>query len=290
MSIVFYHNDLDGHCAGAIVQKYIKENFSNTTLRFVEVDYAYDNYEVKALDFVQKHFNEVVYIVDFHFSAEVMKEMCLYAREIYVFDHHKSAAETIAKYPKEIHCHCDPESKSAGCELVWEFLYPNNATPLAVTLIADRDKWAWKYGRKTAKFTEGLHLYSNQPEDDETWEELLDDGDITNILREGDICLQYRDNKFKEFRNLWGYEVELEGYKCYVLNIMFLDGISEMFGDKLDEYDICIATVYKDGLWKISLRSNKVDVSKIAQKIGGGGHARAAGAENLTVLPWENKK
>lgn len=48
--ICFHHNDLDGHSAGAVVNKYVRENFPDTTLRFVEVDYAYEDYEKKALD------------------------------------------------------------------------------------------------------------------------------------------------------------------------------------------------------------------------------------------------
>jgi len=294
--ICFYHNDEDGHCAGAIVKRYVRETFPDVVLRFMEVDYAYDNYEEKALDFVKRYNTELVFIVDFHFSAEVVKEMCEYAKTIYVFDHHKSAADTIAQYPEEVICHCDPGSKLAGCELTWEYLFPMDAMPLAVVLIGDRDKWAWVHGEKTAKFTEGLHLHPNYPED-EIWNELLDDegnrNTIENILHDGEICLKYRDNKFKGFRDAWGYETSLAipdmgRYSCYVINIMFHDAVGEMFGEKINEYDVCAATVFKDGLWKISLRTarDNVDVSKICQKVGGGGHAGAAGAENLKELPF----
>ena len=301
--ICFYHNDADGHCAGAIVKKYTDENFPYRRLRFMEVDYAYDNYEEKALKLVELYPDKVVYIVDFHFSAKVVKEMSKYAAEIYVFDHHKSAAETIAQYPKEVVCHCDPESKLAGCELVWEYLFPNDTAYFAVTLIADRDKWAWKYGIKTSQFIEGLQLYPNHP-DAKIWESLFmkhlptvsKTGNVTihnpvydpvkEICEQGEICLKYRDNKFKGFREAWGYETMLDGHTCYVINIMFHDAVAELFGDKINEYDICAATVYKNGLWKISFRSNTVDVSKIAQRFGGGGHAGAAGCENLKELPF----
>lgn len=291
--LCIHHNDLDGHCAGAIVKKYVEKTFPHyTKLRFMEIDYAYDDYEKKALDFVKQHPSTIMWIVDFHFSAEVMKEMIKYVAEIYVFDHHKSSAPKIVQYPKKVICHCDFESKLAGCELVWEYLFRQSAVPLAVILIGDRDKWAWKHGQNTAQFTEGLHLYSNYPCDD-VWKDLLHDNahvytdTILEIMHQGKICLQYRDCKFKVFREAWGYEAMLDGHLCYVINIMYQDAISEMFGEKIDEYDICAATVYKNGLWKISFRSNKVDVSKIAQKFGGGGHAGAAGCENLKELPFK---
>lgn len=244
---------------------------------------------------MQRYSNEVVYIVDFHFSVEITKEICRYAKRVYVFDHHKSAAPTIVKYPEEVICHCDPESRLAGCELTWEYLFPGEAMPLAIVLIGDRYKWAWRHGKRTAKFTEALHLYPNQPED-EIWIELLDEANedtIRSIMHDGEVCLKYRDNKFEGFREVRGHETiltipDMLRFSCYVINIMFHDGVGEMFGEKINEYDVCAATVYKDGFWKISLRTSKdyVDVSKICQKLGGGGHAGAAGAENLKELPF----
>jgi len=50
-----------------------------------------------------------------------------------------------------------------------------------------------------------------------------------------------------------------------------------MFGDKINEFDICIGFVF-DGLrYTVGLYSQKLDVSEIAKKYGGGGHPGAAG-------------
>ncbi len=142
--------------------------------------------------------------------------------------------------------------------------------------------------KKTAMFVTGLKLHSHHPED-EIWNELLDDEANRDTLDEifywGEICLRYRDSICEEFRNTWGFEAMLDGHKCYVMNLLLRGSSSEAFGNKLQEYDICVAMVYVDGMWKISLRSEgKVDVSEIAKKFpGGGGHAGAAG---FAVREW----
>lgn len=320
--ICFYHCDADGRCAGAVVRKYIQEHFPNTEQKYVEVDYARQDGILSQITE-----GETVYVVDFHFSPELMREVSKVAGKVRVFDHHKTGAAATAQYPKEVECYCDPGSSLAGCELVWNCLFPITEMPGAVTLIADRDKWAWKHGEMTAQFNEGLKLYSHQPMD-KIWDCLLGvdsyssmrEADTSKIMEQGKVCLQYRDNMCEEFRKSWGFEAEMEApcrncggegrtscnepaerdtcikcggtgkksYKCYVMNLI-LPGIgSEMFAKKLQEYDICIGIVYKNGLWKLSLRSNgKVDVSEIAKKLGGGGHAMAAGVEGLKELPFK---
>lgn len=281
--ICFHHNDLDGHCAGAIVKKYIQENFPHTKQRYVEIDHGQD------IDLSEIVVNEPVYVVDFHFPVDIMKEMVKITSHISVYDHHKSAAEIVAQYPKEIKCIWCSDNKFAGCELVWNELFPDKLMPAAVTLIGDRDAWKWVYGKQTASFNEGLKLYPHQPQDI-IWDDLLN-GVISvaaNIQVVGNICLKYRDAICKGYRDMWGYEAELFGHKCYVLNLVFPGASSEMFGEKLQEYDICVGTVFKNGTWKLSFRSEgKVDVSEIAQKfLGGGGHENAAGAEGLKELPF----
>ena len=276
--ICFHHNDADGRASGAIVKKYVDENFPDIVQRYVEVDYGQFS-EDDILSQITK--DETVYVVDFHFSPEITLEMCKIAGKIRVFDHHKTGAEITAQYPKEVECYCDPGSEFAGCELVWNYLFPTTKMPRAVELIADRDKWAWKYGDETAQFNEGLKLCDHQPRN-MVWDVLLDvdlSGTLDDIVEDGKVCLKYRDCICKEYRNFWGFEAEIEGYKCYVMNLVYPGAKSEMFAEKLDEYDVCVGIVFKNGTWKVSLRSNgKVDVSEIAKKFpGGGGHAGAAG-------------
>ncbi len=281
--ICFHHNDLDGHASGAIVRKYIQDNFPNTEQRYIEVDYVLEFSLPKIVA------GESIYIVDYHFSPEIMREMVKYTSHIFLFDHHETAAEVAAQYPKEVELHCDFDGDLSGCELVWNFLYPDKDIPWAVTLIGDRDAWRWEHGEQTARFNEGMMLRSHQPQD-AVWVDLLS-GFISTaaaIQLTGKVCIQYRDQLCKIYRDMWGYEADLFGHKCYVLNFVHPGASSEMFGEKLKEYDICIATVFRGDVWKLSFRSEgKVDVGKIAKRFpGGGGHCNAAGVEGLKELPF----
>jgi phosphoesterase RecJ-like protein len=62
------------------------------------------------------------------------------------------------------------------------------------------------------------------------------------------------------------------------------------FGRDIDTVEVSIfAKEREDGVYKLSLRANEyVDVSVVASKFGGGGHARAAGCESS--LPLEQVK
>lgn len=289
--ICYHHNDADGRCAGAIVDKYAKENFPDSTVRFQEVDY-----NIQEDQLVWPLPSETVYIVDFTFTPEIMEKMAKTTSIIYVYDHHKSAKERIDQYPPCVISSYCMNNEFSGCELVWDSLFPNKNMPEAVKLIGDRDAWKWNYGNYTAEFNEGLKLCSHQPAD-KIWEELLQIPpdiihpvdwpkfkSVQTIKEKGSTCLKYRDNLTEDFRNQYGFKVEFEGHKCYVMNLM-LSGIgTEMFGSKIDEYDICIGMVFDGRTWKFSLRSNgAVDVSEICKKYGekyntsGGGHAKAAG-------------
>ena len=52
---------------------------------------------------------------------------------------------------------------------------------------------------------------------------------------------------------------------------------SLVYGDKIDQYDMCISFEYNGDTWNIGLYSTKIDVGEIAEEFGGGGHKGAAG-------------
>ncbi len=155
--ICFYHDDADGRCAGAIVHKYIQDQFPNTSEKYVKINYGWP------VPFELVEPNEQVYIVDFHFSVENMWKLFTITSNIKLFDHHKSAVEIIDQYPPGVWvCH-DPASDFAGCELVWLDLFFEEQMPTAVRLIADRDKWAWKYGEKNCYVCHWIKITLTSP-------------------------------------------------------------------------------------------------------------------------------
>lgn len=268
----YYHNDLDGRCAGAIIFRALGDRLLGD---YIEVDYK-DSIDVDA---IKK--DEDIFIVDFSFKPEVMEQVLKITNNIIWIDHHKTADEY--KYSQEIKgLRITEDKKFAGCELTWMYFYPDKKMPTFVKLIGDRDKWAWKFGKETAYFCLGMQLYPHQPQD-EIWEELPDVEMVHHIQNRGKTCEEFRDNFCKDYVDSYGFETEFEGYKCFALGLYMFG--SEAFGERFKQYDICLSYVFLGDKWQVGLYSETVDVSIIAKKYGGGGHKGAAGFVH-NVLPF----
>jgi oligoribonuclease NrnB/cAMP/cGMP phosphodiesterase (DHH superfamily) len=266
----YYHNDLDGRCAAAIVYK------EHYWCEMIEVDYK-DEIDVEAIR------NERVYIVDFSFKPETMEGVLKKTKDIVWIDHHKTAFE----YDYGIELKGVRNDGYAGCELTWMYLYPDEEMPRAVELIGDRDKWAWKYGDETRHFNMGMSFYDCDPKNKKLWIAVLDRrGNLEDIKAKGKICLQYRDRFCADYRKSYGWETIFENRNCYALGIYMFG--SEVFGEKMKEYDICLSYEYLGDKWIVGLYSENVDVSVIAKKYGGGGHRGAAGF-TADKLPFKRR-
>lgn len=268
---IYFHNDLDGRCAGAIAYRALRDRNKDAKIELIELDYK-DEIKVKEIQLC-----ESIYILDFSFKPEVMEKVLLLTENIIWIDHHKTAFEY--KYSQELMGIRD--NKFSGCELTWKYFYGKKEVPRAVELIGDKDKWAWKFKEETANFNMGMKVHNHQPKD-KIWNGLFGLptyfglAEVSDIIIEGKICIKFRDQFCKDYCNSYGFETVFENYKCFALGIYMFG--SEAFGDRMKKYDICLSYEYVGDSWIVGLYSIKdIDVSKIAQKYGGGGHTKAAG-------------
>jgi len=272
----YFHNDLDGRCAGAIVWRAVAKD---TNCEMIEANYK-DEIEVNKI-----HPGEKIIIVDFSFKPEVMEKVLLLTKDIVWIDHHKTAFEY--QYSRKLAGLRDDDY--SGCELAWKYFYGEKPMPRAVELIGDRDRWAWTFDKETANFNAGLLLYDHQPKD-EIWDSLLFETTAKSLLdkigEEGKTCLKFRGQFCNDYARSYGFETVFEGYKCFALGLYMFG--SEAFGERMKKYDICLSFEYLGNGWIVGLYSFTVDVSKIAQKYGGGGHKGAAGLV-CQVLPFKRK-
>lgn len=257
----YHHNDADGRCAGAIVYQY----YPNCEM--IEVTYK-DVIDVGAIES-----NEEIYIVDFSFKPDVMKEVLKITKNITWIDHHKTAME----YDYGVELAGARYNEFSGCELTWEYFYPNEKIPGAVVTIGDYDTWKLKFGDYSKHFITGLRLYEHGPTS-VLWRKLFE-GTITtdSMVDQGKICAQYRDNFCKDYRKNFGFKTDFAGYKCYALGLYGLG--SSVFGEEFKKNEICISFGFDGSKWVIGLYSDYVDVGNIAKRHGGGGHKGAAGFE-----------
>jgi len=260
----YHHNDLDGRCAAAIVDKFNKRN-NLSQVEYIEVDYK----DVIDVESIVRH--EVVYIVDFSFKPEVMEEVLKRTTNVVWLDHHKTAME----YKYSIELGGMRSSAWSGCELVWRHLFAERDMPMAVKLIGDYDKWALKLQPACFEFYEGMKLEKNAPTSS-IWEKLFDDNSLVEaVCLQGRMAIRYRDNYCADICKTYGYETEIEGHKAFATNLYRFG--SKGFGELFDKYDCCLAYIYDGKQFTVSLYSQKIDVSEIAKKYGGGGHKGAAG-------------
>lgn len=271
--ICIYHNDLDGRCSAAIVGKMHRERELEGSLEFISVDYK-DTDNVRFMDTLYAAIeDEIVAIVDFSFKPDIMAKIRELASSIIWIDHHVTAKD----YPYQDlpGLRCFENKKYAGCELTWMHFYPLNDPPEVVRMIGDYDKWALLIP-ESKPFHEVMKTVNTSP-DLPIWDQLfcMDQNVKENMVKSGRLIMRYRDNYCRGLCNSFGYETMLDGVEAYACNqAMFGSG---GFGEKFDQYPICIAFIYDGFRFTVSLYSATVDVGVIAKKYNGGGHKGAAG-------------
>jgi GT2 family glycosyltransferase/oligoribonuclease NrnB/cAMP/cGMP phosphodiesterase (DHH superfamily) len=272
---VFYHEDLDGECSAALIGIKVDPN----------AKYYGCNYnKVFPIDKIEK--NDSVWIVDFSVPPEQLDEIFDIVGEngqVVWIDHHHTSLEKYANYDKDILGLRNTED--AGCVLTWNFIMNDSIEPPSfVLLIGDFDAWHWKY-KNTKHFIAGIGIYDTTPGSN-VWEGLFAEDFIEDILQEGELIDKYLTSRNKERLAGWGFEANLEGYDIIALNDR---GGSMLFGDLIDNYPFVVAYIHDGKQFNISLYSTKMDVRKIAEKYGGGGHTGACGF-SCDKLPFTNIK
>jgi oligoribonuclease NrnB/cAMP/cGMP phosphodiesterase (DHH superfamily) len=286
----FYHGDLDGKCAAAIL-------YHSKVLTCTPEMFSMHYKNTLNLQNIQPH--EEIWIVDFSFKPDVMEELLKITQNIVWIDHHKTSMEY--KYSVELKGIRD--NNFSGCELTWKYLYPAVPMPTIVKMLGRYDVWDFsKFGTNLNALQAGIQLQENNPES-KNWglwfgEGVLDHGGVLvprsetprlyHLLTEGGIALKYRDNQYSYFIKSYSFFAEFEGYKAICCNAG--GASSQLFDSVTEDYDLMIPFVFDGEQWTVSLYTKKdIDCSELAKKYGGGGHKKASGFV-CRELPLKNKK
>lgn len=176
---------------------------------------------------------------------------------------------------------------TAAMVLTWEYFYPNQPVPEGIRLLGLNDLFDLKDPRVRPFEYAIQSLGVNRPTD-KIWQQLINNEiDINEMVKKGEGILSWiKIRNYRLVRTL-AFESSYMGYRCICANMP--QGYSEFFDslDNLSDYDVMI-NFYMDkkNNWKMTFYSEKdIDVSKIAESFGGGGHFHAAGASSLRKLP-----
>ena len=227
-----------------------------------------------------------VYMVDFVYPLETTKELIAKNKRVTAIDHHISSKE-VAKMTENY----SYAVNNSGSVLSWIYFHPDKPVPKLLAYIEDRDLFKWNVlgSEAICAFVDSFDY------DFLIWDKLA--GDLENekgrveYFDKGSIILKYQEELIQEFEN-GAKLVKFEGYDVYVANAPH--EFASRLGNNLAIKKPPIAIVWsedKKGV-SVSLRSSdeNIDVSKIAEKFGGGGHKMAAGFKLpiIKIFPWED--
>jgi len=265
--ITFYHSaDLDGFASGAIVKH-----------KYPETEFYYINYgDEFPWHLLEGHDN--AFMVDFSLPPEDMLRL-IETIDLVWIDHHETAIEDAEKFGYQ--CKGIQKIGIAGCELTWEYLFPDIGMPFAIHLLGRYDVFDLK--KDVVPFQYYMKsLGDTRPDRHNVWGDVLSGGYkfIQKALLKGRKIEEERTRADAEYCKAYSFETTFDGYKTIAINKGFTG--SKIFDSVWDntKYDIMLVFNWgKKGHWKVSLYSDRDDVhvGDIAKRYGGGGHKGAAG-------------
>lgn len=163
----------------------------------------------------------------------------------------------------------------SGARMAWDFCFPGEPVPPLIDHIEDRDLWRFRM-MTTHAVSAALRTYDH---DFGLWDEL----DVPSLIAEGTVVLRGHQKNVQAFiaNRYWD---EIGGVRVPVVNVPYhyaSDCADAMLRAEPDA-PFCASWFKRaDGKVQFSLRSrdDRMDVSEIAKKFGGGGHRNAAGFE-----------
>lgn len=224
-----------------------------------------------------------VYVLDYSFSKEEMLECEAVAKSFTVIDHHISAKESVESLKSYVFA-----LEHSGAYLAWKYFHPETKVPRCIEYISDAD--IWSHSLPNWQEIES-YIYRNQ-EDHFTFEYF--DELVTMLEGEegyakakeiGAIFVSALNHNVKMYADM-AELIEFEGHTIYAVNAPreVRSELGHVLALKTNSFSLIFT--YENKKWKCSLRSvDDFDVSKIAEKYGGGGHKNAAGFIIPTNFP-----
>lgn len=230
--------------------------------------------------------NKEIYLIDFTYKLEQMQKLMVENKRVTSIDHHVTA-KPVAKLTQDYSF----DNNHSGCVLAWQYFHPKKAVPKFLLFIEDNDIGKW-----LLKGTEEILAYIRAEEKNfKNWDKLV--SEIENavsrkkILEIGAAIKKFENHTVNGLVENKAEVVEFEGIKALCVNSPnFPTSIGKAIIKKMPPLAIIWNKEPKGSY--VSLRSNGItDVSKIAEKYGGGGHKAAAGffIKDGEKLPWTNK-
>lgn len=267
--VVIYHDPcMDGFTSAYAVWVRYKEEAQ--TIQFIPGNHSKGKQDVEYWNNLVK--DKKVVILDYSFDREPLLKMHEIASELVVLDHHKSAEESLGDLD-----FCHFRQDMSGALISWHAFHEGGEVPKLFQYVSDRDLWRWKlpYSREINAYIRA------QKKTFEDWHSLclyLDSEEVFTVAAYGNCmvqCVNALVDTIASKSEIWW----VNDVKVVAVNSSELQ--SEVCSLLLKhEEGEGVSGCYSIDKGKVtwSLRSvGEIDVSKIAETLGGGGHLKAAG-------------
>lgn len=287
---IYHGNCADGFGAAWVVRKAL-----GSDVEFVAGIYGQEPPDVAGKDVV---------IVDFSYKYDILAALARKANSVIVLDHHKSAAEDLARF-ESFHAGVEEDTRRddgatllgwktahvmansqngptiaccfdmnrSGAMLAWDHYFPNQEPPQLLRHIEDRDLWLFKL-EGTREIQANLFSY---PYDFEVWDQLMA-ADVLTLVSDGAAIERKHHKDVAELVGVTKRRLKIGGFDVPVASLPYT--LTSDAGHLMAQGEPFAACYWDTPTGRVfSLRSTDegIDVSEIASQYGGGGHRNASG-------------
>lgn len=274
--LCLHHTDLDGAGSAAIVGMFHKAD--NVVYKFHNYGWPLKREDLQGYD--------RIYAVDISFGEN---HPWVYEIPGLVWiDHHKTALEYEAQHPALGRILGIRRMGVGACELTWEYFYPGYECPDLIKILSTYDVWdknRYNWDEVVEIEVGAKHLIGISPK---LIIDFIERGEnLENLRNVGRIILGYLEKSGKGKMMGGGFWIpNFHGFRVLALctsdfsSLTFMSHYNPKVADICMPFQIVPDEEYPGGVSvRISLYTENpnVDVSKIAELYGGGGHRGAAG-------------
>jgi hypothetical protein len=226
------------------------------------------------------HQGDLVVFVDIAPRPRLAIELGEFAEQLVVLDHHLSAREIFEEDARLVpsllarghHVHFD--LAHSGAVLAWQHFHPDEPVPALLSYVEDQDLWNWKLPESEAVNA----AIGSYPREFETWDELAH-RPWEELAAEGAPIV--RAQRVEVGRTLrFAHPIRIGGLDLEAVNaLQYRSHVGHELA-KRARYGHAIGVVYRvvQERVDVSIYSiGELDVSRIAERFGGGGHRNASG-------------
>lgn len=242
--------------------------------------------------------NKNIIIIDVAYNSKLLNEIVTLANNVLFIDHHVSIKNDIDKINNnKLKVYYDVNE--SGASLVWKYFYSNEKIPKFIKYISSNDIGKWE-NKKVLYFSTFFETKMDLKPTLENFNNILklyNTDYLNKCIKKGKKYFEYKMFVIKNYSKktvikifpnnkiLNNYpELNDQQYNVGVIN-GGCPNVSLLGNYICSNYDcdFCIIWTYDFDKYIISMRSIKIDVSKIAYIFGGGGHSGAA------TFSWSDK-